>query len=104
LKQQVRESGENEAAANKRGEGAKPEETKQKLAEADGFYDSGRYDLAFKRAEQVLNVDPSNIEARKLQEKINRQKDDYASAAGVESRSRATWKTDQAWANPTKKF
>ena len=34
------------------------------LLEADGFYASGRFDLAFKRYEQVLNIDKYNIAAR----------------------------------------
>ena len=37
---------------------AKVEEVKQLLTEADGFYKSGRYDLAFKRYDQVLKLDP----------------------------------------------
>ena len=74
------------------------------LAEAQGFYDSGRYDLAFKRGEQVLALDTYNIPARKLEEKINFQRDHFANAAVNESRSRAIWQTDVAWANPVRKF
>src|SRR6201982_1785436 len=37
---------------------AKVEEVKQLLTEAEGFYQSGRYDLAMKRYDQVLNLDP----------------------------------------------
>ena len=44
---------------------ANVEEVKQLIIQAQGFYDSGRYDLAFKRYEQVLNIDPYNIAARR---------------------------------------
>ena len=59
----------------------KVEEVKKLLLEAEGFYDSGRYDLAFKRCEQVLNIDRYNIAARKMQEKINLARDNYAIAS-----------------------
>ena len=44
---------------------ANREEVTKLLIEADGFYATGRYDLALKRYEQVLNIDPYNIAARK---------------------------------------
>ena len=47
------------------------EEVKQLLLEADGFYASGRFDLAFKRYEQVLNIDKYNIAARRGMERVN---------------------------------
>ena len=80
------------------------EEVKQLLLEADGFYETGRYDLAFKRCEQVLNIDRYNIAARKMEEKINLARDNYALAAYNETRSRANWQVDRAWANPVRKF
>src|SRR5438309_10362983 len=40
---------------------AKVEEVKALLTEADGYYQSGRYDLAFKRYDQVLNLDSYNV-------------------------------------------
>lgn len=80
------------------------EEVKKKLLEADGFYETGRFDLAFRRCEEVLNLDPYNIAARKMQEKINLARDNYAVSAYNEARSRAIWKLDQAWANPVRRF
>ena len=50
---------------------ANVEEVKQLLLEADGFYGSGRFDLAFKRYEQVLNIDKYNIAARRGMERVN---------------------------------
>ena len=80
------------------------EEVKKLEIEAQGFYDTARYDLAFKRCEQILNFDPYNIAARKMQEKINFQKDNYALAGYNEARSRAVWETDKSWVNPVRKF
>lgn len=80
------------------------EEVKKLLLEAQGFYETGRYDLAFKRCEQVLNLDNYNIAARKMEEKINLQRDNYATVAANETRSRAIWQTTAAWANPVRKF
>ena len=39
---------------------ARTEEVKNLLREGTGFFDSGRYDLAFKRCEQALNIDKYN--------------------------------------------
>ena len=52
---------------------ARVEEVKQLFVEAHGFYDSGRYDLAYKRCEQILNLDPYNIAARKFEEQVNKK-------------------------------
>ena len=41
------------------------EEVTKLLYEADGFFQAGRFDLAIKRYEQVLNIDRYNIAARK---------------------------------------
>ena len=80
------------------------EEVKRLLLEADGFYETGRYDLAFKRYEQVLNIDKYNIAARKGEEKVNLARDNYAISAYNEARSRAIWKLDDAWGNPVRRF
>src|SRR3954467_6783026 len=37
---------------------SKVEEVKRLLSDAEGYYNSGRYDLAFKKYEQVLAIDP----------------------------------------------
>ena len=47
------------------------------LVEADGFYATGRFDLALKRYEQVLNIDRYNNAARMGMEKVNNQKSNY---------------------------
>ncbi|MEI9894882.1 MAG: hypothetical protein WDN28_13605 [Chthoniobacter sp.] len=51
---------------------ASVEQVKQWFIEAQGFYDTGRFQLAKKRCEQILNVDATNIAARRFEEKIDR--------------------------------
>lgn len=71
------------------------------LSEANGF-DSGRYDLAFKRCEQALNIDKYNIATRRLMEKINGARQEYADAAYSESRGDLLAKVSKAWELPVK--
>lgn len=80
------------------------EQVKQYFVEAKGFYDTGRYDLAFKRCEQILNIDPYNIAARKMQEEINKKRDDYAISGYNHTRSYMNWQVDKAWDRPVRKF
>ena len=75
-----------------------------RLSEANGFFDSGRYDLAFKRCEQALNIDKYNIAARRLMEQINLARQQYAEAAYNDSRSDLLAKVSKAWELPVKKF
>ena len=46
----------------------------QTLIDAEGYYNSGRYDLAFKKYEQMLNLDPYNVAARRGQEQIDNRR------------------------------
>jgi general secretion pathway protein D len=83
---------------------AKVEEVKQLLADADAFYQSGQYDLAMKRYDQVLAIDPYNTAARRGQEKVNNTKYQYGEEAYNESRSRQMWKVEEAWQQPVRKY
>src|SRR3712207_9260539 len=83
---------------------AKVEEVRKLLHDADGYYNSGRYDLAFKKYEQILNLDPYNVAARRGQEKINLQKTHYGEEATNETRSRALWQVEQGWENKPRKY
>src|SRR6266487_1015595 len=83
---------------------AKVEEVKALLTEADGLYQSGRYDLAFKRYDQVLNLDPYNVAARRGQEKINNTKYKYGEEAYNETRSRQLWQVEKGWEEPVRKY
>lgn len=82
----------------------KVEEVRKLLTDADGYYNSGRYDLAFKKYEQILNLDPYNVAARRGQEKINLQKTRYGEEAYNETRSRSLWQVQKGWENPVRKY
>jgi general secretion pathway protein D len=83
---------------------ARVEEVKQMFVEARGFYNTGRFDLAYKRCEQILNLDPYNIGARKLEEEINKKKDDYATEGYNQTRSFALWQVSKTWDRPVRRF
>ncbi len=80
------------------------EKVKRYLLDARGFYESGRYDLALKRADQVLEIDPYNNAARRLQEECNLAIKNYAETAYDEARSRAMRNVQKAWATPVKRY
>src|SRR5256714_2377139 len=80
------------------------EQVKQWLADADSFYQSGRYDLAMKRYDQVLCLDPYNTAARKGQEKIDNTKYQYGEEAYNETRGRQLWQVEGAWQQPVRKY
>src|SRR5438105_12234838 len=82
----------------------KVEEVKKLLADADGYYNSGRYDLAFKKYEQVLAIDPYNTAARHGEEKIDNTKYNYNQEAYDETRARAVWQVEKGWEQPVKKY
>lgn len=82
----------------------KVEEVKKLLLEADQFYRTGRYDLAMKRYDQVLNIDPYNIAARKGQEVVNQTRSNYASDAYNEARSRLLWEVDKSWQSRVRNY
>jgi general secretion pathway protein D len=83
---------------------ANVEEVKRLFLEAEGFYNTGRYDMAFRRYEQILNIDPYNIAARKGQEKVNLQRDNYAMQGYNHTRSYMVWQLDKAWDRPVRRF
>jgi general secretion pathway protein D len=80
------------------------EEVKKLINDGQGFFETGRYDLAFKRCEQALNIDKYNLAARKLMEKINSSRQKYAEKAYNESRSDMITKVSKAWELPVRKF
>ncbi len=83
---------------------SKVEEVRKLLSEADGYYNSGRYDLAFKKYEQVLNLDPYNVAARRGEEKINLTKTHYGEEAYNETRSRQLWQVQKGWEEPVRPY
>jgi general secretion pathway protein D len=82
----------------------KIEEVKQLLADAQGYYDSARYELAFKKYEQVLAIDPYNSAARHGEETIDNAKYHYAEEAYNETRARAVWQVQKGWEQPVKQY
>jgi general secretion pathway protein D len=83
---------------------AKVEEVKALLTEADGYYNSGRYDLAHKKYDQVLNLDPYNVAARRGQEKIDNAKYRYGEEAYNETRARSLWEVEKGWEEPVRQY
>ena len=83
---------------------ANVEKVKQMFIEAQGFFDTGRYDLAKKRCEQILGIDKYNIAARKMQEVIDRKISDYGVAAYNETRADSIRQVDLAWQRPIRRF
>jgi general secretion pathway protein D len=83
---------------------AKVEEVKALLTEADGYYNSGRYDLALKKYDQVLNLDPYNVAARRGQEKIDNAKYRYGEEAYNETRARNLWEVEKGWQEPVRQY
>ena len=80
------------------------ERVKELLADADSSYQSGRYDLAMKRYDQVLCLDPYNTAARRGQEKTNNTRYQYGEEAYNETRSRQMWQVEGAWQQPVRKY
>ncbi|MBU3665678.1 MAG: type II and III secretion system protein [Chthoniobacterales bacterium] len=76
----------------------------QLLIEANGFYDSGRYDMALKRYEQVLSADKYNAAAMRGMEQVELGKQRYYDSAYNDTRSRMLWEVDKAWERPRRKF
>src|SRR5213080_1482453 len=83
---------------------AKVEEVKKLLTEAEGFYQSGRYDMAMKRYDQVLNLDPYNTAVRKGQERIDLTKYQYGVQGYNETRGRAMWQVEHSWEEPVRQY
>jgi general secretion pathway protein D len=82
----------------------KVEEVKKLLADADGYYDSARYDLAFKKYEQVLAIDPYNTAARRGEEKIDNAKYHYGEDAYNETRGRQLSDVQKGWQQPLRQY
>src|SRR5437667_3909306 len=82
----------------------KVEEVKKLLADADGYYDSGRFDLAFKKYEQVLAIDPYNTAARRGEEKIDNAKYRYGEDAYNETRGRQLSDVQKGWQQPLRQY
>jgi general secretion pathway protein D len=74
------------------------------LNEANGYFDSGRFDMALKRYQQVLAIDKYNAAALRGMEQVEVGKQQYYDSAYNETRSRMLWQVDKAWERPKRKF
>ena len=83
---------------------AKRDEIDKLLNQAAGYYATGRNDLAIKRYEQVLNLDPYNTSARQGMEQVNQQRTGYYNEAYNETRSQMLWLADRAWEKPVRRI
>jgi len=83
---------------------SKVEQVKQLLSEAQGLYESARFDAAFNDYQKVLNLDPENTSARLGMERVNKQRSSYAETAYNERRSEMTAQVARAWELPVPKF
>ena len=81
----------------------KVQQVKDLLNDAAGFYAAGRYDLAFKRYEQVLSLDPYNDAARKGEERIDLAKTQHSERTGYpETRGRLIADLAHGWELPVR--
>jgi len=74
------------------------------INEAVGYYDSGRYDMAQKRYQQVLAIDKDNAAAFRGLEQVELGKQRYYDSAYNETRSRMLWQVEKAWERPKRRF
>lgn len=80
-------------------------QVKQLFGEAQGYFDSARYDLAFKRYEQILALDPTNIAARKGEERVDNARIRYEDPVSYdENRARSLWEVSKGWERPVRRF
>ncbi len=83
---------------------AKVHDVRQLLADAEGYYQAGRYDLSQKKYEQVLALDPYNVAARRGEERLDNEKTHYAEEAYNETRARALWQVEKGWEQPVRQY
>jgi len=73
------------------------------LSQAEGFFNTSRYDLSLKRYEAVLSKDPYNRMAREGMDKILKERATYNVSSYNETRSRLLWLADRQWERPVRK-
>ncbi len=83
---------------------AKVQLVKKYLSEGGQYYDTGRFDLAFKRYEQVLALDPYNDAARRGEERVDLAKTKHSETTGYqETRGRLIQQTAAGWELPVRR-
>jgi general secretion pathway protein D len=73
------------------------------LRDANGYAQSGRFDLALKQYDAVLLIDPYNMAARQGMEAVHKNQNQYSDEAYNETRSQMLWQVEKAWERPPHK-
>jgi general secretion pathway protein D len=79
---------------------AKRAEIRKLFREGKILYNSGQYDEAEKRFEQVLLIDPYNEDAQELLQEVQVARHPSAIAGQTAARDHAIWEVEQAWLPP----
>jgi general secretion pathway protein D len=82
---------------------SKVEQVKKLLIEGQGLYDSGRFDDAMRKYEEVLQLDRFNIAARRGMEQVDIGRTRVAEAAYNDTRAGMITEVDKAWELPIKR-
>ena len=83
---------------------ARVQQVKDLLNDATGFYDTGRYDLAYKRYEEVLSLDPYNDAARKGEERVDLARTKHSETTGYPAtRGHLIWDIAHGWELPVRR-
>jgi general secretion pathway protein D len=75
-------------------------EVQRLFAEAEQFRRTGQYDEAEARLKRILGIDPYNMAATKQLERIVAEKNQYAEAARLETRSERLREVEETWYQP----
>ncbi len=82
----------------------KVQRVKDLLRAGNQYYDTGRYDLSFKKFEEVLALDPYNDAARRGEERIDLAKSKHAENTGFpETRGRLLAQVNTGWELPVRR-
>ena len=83
---------------------AKVEQVKAWFVDAQGFYDSGQFDKAMKRYNQILDLDPTNVAAREGLIRVDQALTQYQEKAYEQTRAHQLWKLSKGWELPVPKY
>lgn len=79
---------------------AKKDQIKKLFREGKILMNSGQYDEAESRFQQILVLDPYNDDANALLKTLNKQRIDYAQGAQEETRVHRLWEVSDRWTPP----
>lgn len=83
---------------------SKVQQVKKLLVDAQGYYDSGRFDDATAKYEEVLRLDRFNIAARRGMEQVDLARTRVAESAYNDSRAAMITEVDKGWELPVKRI